>query len=81
MAWAMDYVEHVKQCMLWAETAELHEAFEAFLALAEVWRRIADLGHQASAQGDAFFTAQPQQKPRLCRQAVCLDSQFDGARL
>lgn len=41
--------------MLWAETAETHDAFEAFVALAEVWRRIADLEHQASAQGDAFL--------------------------
>jgi hypothetical protein len=50
MAQAMNYAELVKNCLVWAETAETSDGFEAFLALAEVWRRIADLEHRSSQQ-------------------------------
>ncbi len=35
-----DYNSLRKQCMLWAEAADTQDAFEAFLALAETWKRI-----------------------------------------
>lgn len=47
MGLAMNYAELVKNCLVWAETAETSDGFEAFLALAEVWRRIEDLEHRS----------------------------------
>jgi len=35
-----DYLALTKQCILWAEAADTQDTFEAFLALAEAWKRI-----------------------------------------
>jgi hypothetical protein len=43
-----DYSMLIKKCMLWAEATNNREAFQAFVALAEIWRRISDFQHKSS---------------------------------
>jgi hypothetical protein len=43
-----DYPKLISECMRWAETADSQDTFEAFVALAEIWRRIAD--HEQSGR-------------------------------
>ncbi len=50
MVLTMNYSELASKCLRWAETAENSDAFEAYLALAEIWKRIADLEHRAGAR-------------------------------
>jgi len=51
----MNYSELVKNCLRWAETAETSDTFEAFVALAEIWRRIADIEHPATPRRVPFL--------------------------
>jgi hypothetical protein len=65
MALAMNYSELAGNCLRWAETAETHDAFEAFLALAEIWRRIEDLEHRTPAP---FWSIEEDSHARLILQ-------------
>jgi hypothetical protein len=47
MTSAPNYSELARDCLLRAEMAETHDKFEAFLALAEIWKRIERLERPA----------------------------------
>jgi hypothetical protein len=40
---ATDYSALRRQCLLWAEASDTQDSFEAFLVLAETWKRINEL--------------------------------------
>jgi hypothetical protein len=57
MAASVDYRHLISDCLRWAETADSPDAFEAFLALAETWKRIAEFEQDFRAKDSRHLKA------------------------
>jgi hypothetical protein len=50
MAEAKQYFDLITDCLRWADEAENSDAREAFLALAETWKKVAELELKTSGR-------------------------------
>ena len=74
MAASVDYQRVISDCLRWAESADSPDAFDAFLALAETWKRIAELEQRLPGKR----LATPQRGPTPKPTSRALDAHFIG---